>query len=447
MTNRLFGTDGIRGIANQPPMTVQTAFRLAQVLGTTKCRTKKRVVLGTDTRLSADMLKSAMIAGFTSVGTDVIDLGVVPTPLLTGATENLDVDAAVMITASHNPYADNGIKVINAHGDKLDDSETAQIESMLLSDRVIEVSPDSIGHVIHDKKPIAEYLNRALSVAPTLSSLKGLRVVLDCANGAFSDLLPTVFKTLGADALVLAASPNGRNINEDCGSQHTETLQRAVVETQAQLGIAVDGDGDRLIVCDDKGNRIDGDQIIAFLAGVLQRAYKLKTTTVVATIWSNLGLEKYLNSLGIRLARTPVGERYVIEEMRKTGANLGGEESGHMVLSDYTKTGDALIAGLIVALGLLKSGKKASEIFPVFRKCPCLITSVRFKTADDAATALTDPILQEQIKLSQEKLASHGSLIVRKSGTEPVIKIRVESEDQTVAEEISRLLTETVSKL
>jgi phosphoglucosamine mutase len=447
MANKLFGTDGIRGIANTYPMTAETAFRLGRVLGLTMCHATRRAAVAKDTRISGDMLEAALIAGLTSSGTDVVRLGVVPTPLLTFATDGLNVGAAVMITASHNPYRDNGLKVINAHGDKLSDDESAQIEHLLLSEALPENEDDRIGSVKTDLSPIQKYLQNALRLTAFPDALQGLRVVLDCANGSFSEILPKVFKSLSAGVITLSAEPDGYNINQDCGSQHTEKLQQTVVDSHAHLGIAVDGDGDRIIICDEKGTRIDGDQIIAFLATYLKNQNKLKNNAAVATIWSNLGLEKYLKSIGVKLHRTPVGERYVIEKMKETGSNLGGEESGHMVLSDYAKTGDAMLVGLVIALGLTESKRKMSDIFPIFEKCPCIISQVRFSSADKAAEAMVSKALAEARAKAEEQIKPLGSVIVRKSGTEPVVKIRVEGEDEQLVQRISQTLTAKIEKL
>ena len=446
MGNKLFGTDGVRGIANEFPMTAEFAFRLAQTLSQLICVETKRVALAKDTRLSGDMLEAAMAAGFTSMGVDVIKLGVVPTPLLTAQTENLNVDMAVMITASHNPYHDNGIKLINARGDKFSDEQTAKIEELLTSEIVFEHDKNNIGRIFEDDKCIAAYMENARKVAPNYNALKGLRAVLDCANGAFSKIMPQIFKDLGAGIITLSASPDGRNINMDCGSQHTENLQKVVKESHAHIGIAVDGDGDRIIICDEKGKRIDGDQIIAYLATYFKEEGLLKGNAVVATVWSNLGLEKYLHSLGISYFRSAVGERYVIEKMRETGANVGGEESGHMVLSDYAKTGDALLTAIVISCGLVKSGKKMSEIFPLFENCPCEITNVRFKSAEEVGIAMDSSIVQNTIADAQKKIEGQGSVIVRKSGTEPVIKVRVEGEDAALVKNLSNVIVTEIEK-
>ena len=444
MSNKLFGTDGVRGVANTYPMNAEFAFRLAQVLSRLVCTQKRRVAIGKDTRLSGDMLEATLAAGFASEGVDVVCLGVVPTPLLTAETHKLNVDMSLMITASHNPYQDNGIKLINYEGDKFSDSESAEIEKLLLSDTVFKSEPERIGRIFSDTSPVADYIQNALSTAPDADALKGLRVVLDCANGAFYEIMPQVFKNLGAGIITLANTPNGRNINQDCGSQHTEKMAQVVRDSHAQLGIAVDGDGDRIIITDENGTRLDGDQIIAFLATYYHQEGLLKGNAAVATIWSNLGLEKYLKTLGLEFYRTPVGERYVIEKMKETGVNVGGEESGHMVLSDYAKTGDALLTALVICYGLMKSGKKMSEIFPLFEKCPCQIHNIRFETPEQVNQTFNQPSVQKAISEAVAQVEGRGSVIVRKSGTEPVLKIRVEAEDASLVETTAQKLVQTV---
>lgn len=446
MAGKLFGTDGVRGVANIFPMTAEFAFRLALALSSLVATQKKRVAIGKDTRISGDMLESALVAGFTSMGVDVIKMGVVPTPLLTAQVHNLDVDMAVMITASHNPYYDNGLKLVDGQGNKFSDAKTAELEKLLTSDVTFEHSKEAIGRVFEDGKSIPAYMDNARSVAPNFNALKGLRVVLDCANGAFSKIMPQIFKDLGAGVITLFDTPDGYNINKDCGSQHTEKMQEVVKNTTAQLGIAVDGDGDRIIICDENGNRIDGDQIIAFLATYLKEENLLKGNAVVATIWSNLGLEKYLHTLGIDYYRSAVGERYVIEKMLEVGSNLGGEESGHMVLSDYAKTGDALLTGLIISLGLIKSSKKMSEIFPLFEKCPCIISNLKFKSAEEVDIAFNSPIVVNTIEEAKAQIEGQGSIIVRKSGTEPMIKVRVEGEDNELVTKISNKIVAEIEK-
>jgi len=444
MALKLFGTDGVRGIANTFPMTSEFAFRLAQTLSTLICTNLKRVAIAKDTRVSSYMLEAALTAGFTSMGVDVVKMRVVPTPLITSQISDLQVDMGIMITASHNPYQDNGIKLIDRYGDKFSDEWTLRVEEVLMSDQKFIPSKDAIGKVYKDKTSVPTYIENVLNIPASPDALQGLRVVIDCANGAFSKIMPQIFKDLGAGIITLANTPDGYNINQDCGSQHTEKLSQTVVLSHAHLGIAVDGDGDRLIVVDNLGNRIDGDQIIAFLAQYLKKHEKLNKNSVVATVWSNLGLEKYLHSLGIDFYRSAVGERYVIQKMREIGACLGGEESGHIVLSNYANTGDALIASLIVCLALLEDKRKASDIFPVFNKCPCLITNIRFENADEVARVFESEDVQEVIEAAKEQISSQGSVIVRKSGTEPVIKVRVEGEIESFVKTLSQKIVSTI---
>ncbi len=446
MVNKLFGTDGVRGVANTFPMTVEFALRLAQVLSALICTSKKRVAIAKDTRVSSYMIEAALTAGFTSMGVDVVKMRVVPTPVITSQIQDLDVDMGIMITASHNPYRDNGIKLIDSYGNKFSDVWTEKVEELLISDEKFVPSIDAVGKVYKDKSSVPNYIENVLKIAPDDNALHGLRLVIDCANGAFSKFMPQIFKSLGAGIIVLSNEPNGYNINENCGSQHTQNLAKTVVESHAHLGLAVDGDGDRLIVIDDKGNRIDGDQIIAFLARYLSRRNLLKNDAVVATIWSNLGLEKYLHKHAISFYRTNVGERYVIEKMRQIGACLGGEESGHMVLLDYARTGDALIAGLMVCLALVETGQKSSDIFPLFEKCPCQIASIRFSDANGVSNAFDAEDVRQIIDEAKQKMQNAGSVIVRKSGTEPVIKVRVEGEDETLVYALYKKIVETIEQ-
>ncbi len=412
MALKLFGTDGIRGVANTFPMTAEVAFRLAQALSKLVCQNVRRVAIGKDTRVSSYMLESALIAGFTSMGVDVIKMRVVPTPLITSQIADLNVDMGLMITASHNPYFDNGIKLIDRFGDKFSDEWTSKVEDLLTSDEKFVPSKDALGKVYKDKTSVMAYIQNVLRIAPNPDALQ-----------------------------------DGYNINKDCGSQHNEHLSEVVVQSHAHLGIAVDGDGDRIIVVDNQGQRIDGDQIIAFLATYLYKHGNLKQNAVVATIWSNLGLEKYLHALGINFYRSLVGERYVIEKMRETGASLGGEESGHMVLLDYARTGDALIAGLIVCLGLMEDNRQTCEIFPLFEKCPCKITNIRFNNKSEVNSIFELDEVKNVIDDATKRIQNHGSVIVRKSGTEPVLKIRVEGEDEALVFDVSSQIVDTIEKL
>lgn len=433
MANKLFGTDGIRGIAGQYPLTIDFCMQLANLLAQKICVNERCVAIARDTRISGDMLFSALTAGFTAQGVKVLDLGIIPTPLCTTLTPQLGVDMSIMITASHNPYRDNGLKLIAANGDKFSDAQTNELEAILQSsDTKYDFSATEIGTVKTLTVGLDNYLKTVSKLAPA-GALKGMKIVLDSANGAFSHILPQIFKHLGADFISLSDSPNGLNINENCGSQHTENLSQTVIREKYDLGIAVDGDGDRIILCDENGKRLDGDQIIAYLATYLQQHQLLKGG-VVATVYSNLGLGKYIRSLGLDFYATPVGERHVIAQMHQAGCNLGGEESGHMVLGDYALTGDALIAAVVVCLGLKEDGRKVSEIFPVFKPFPAVAHNLRFadKAIIEKIMAAND--VQNCITRVRTKLAEHGTVLVRKSGTEPVIRLKVEDEDAALAE-------------
>lgn len=430
MSNKLFGTDGVRGVANIYPMTAEFAFKLATTLSKVACLTHKKVAIGKDTRISGDMLEAALSAGFMSCGVSVITLGVVPTPLVTLKTPSLNVDMSLMITASHNPYQDNGIKLINAAGDKFPDEFYKQIEQLLDDNQNTSVETTSIIGTISQENDIAEqYIEDMRNIAPNYKALQGLRVVLDCANGAYSYILPQTFKDLGAGVIAINNQPNGTNINEKCGSQHTEQLAHTVVDTHAHFGIAVDGDGDRIILVDDKGNVIDGDQLLCFLALYLKKHNALTNNTVISTEWSNLGLGKYLTTEGFSYFKSKVGERYVIDLMREKSAVLGGEVVGHIVLSQYARTGDALATAIIIALAYLEDNKPLSEIFPIFTPFPCIIENIRFSNAQYMSESVEHDDVKQALIEGKKQLGEISTLIARKSGTEPVIKLRVEGQD------------------
>lgn len=446
MSDKLFGTDGIRGIANAYPLTIDFCSRLAVALSQTICTKRRMVAIARDTRISGDMLFNALSAGFTSQGIDVVNLGIIPTPLCTTATPNLGVDMSIMITASHNPYRDNGLKLITENGDKFSDEQSHMIEELLAKDVAPTYNSEKIGRIIKNESVIPAYLQTLHKIAPD-GALRSMKIVIDSANGAFSEIMPQVYRNLGAEIISLADRPNGTNINQDCGSQHTEKLCQTVVESQSQLGIAVDGDGDRIIVCDEKGLRLNGDQIIAYLATYFKQHNLLKNNAAVATIYSNLGLGHYLKSIGIDYYTSAVGERYVIEKMRETGANIGGEESGHMVLSDYSLTGDALLASLVICLGVKESGKKMSEIFPVFEPYPTAAHNLRFASKDEVAALMEKAEFKTCMEESKDALKNHGSLIVRKSGTEPVMRLKIEDKNQELVNQISEKMLNCIKKL
>lgn len=436
MGMKLFGTDGVRGVANVYPMTAEFALKLALAAGELICQNKHRVAIARDTRISGEMLEAALVAGFTSQGVDVIKLGVLPTPAVTTITADLNVDMAVMITASHNPYHDNGIKLIAADGAKFGDEITMALEDLIFKGE-FTLSPDKIGKILSEESLLNTYLQKAMSVAPGDKPLKGLRVVIDCANGVFSEIMPNIFKELGAGVIAIGNQPDGCNINKDCGSQHIELMVETVKGAHAHLGIAVDGDGDRIIICDEKGMRLDGDQIIAFLGKYNKENGLLKSNTVVATILSNPALDRFLKSIDVNCIRAGVGERYVIDEMVKCGSNVGGEESGHMVLSDYAKTGDSMIAGLVIALGVLQSGQKMSEIFPLFLPMIKKRVDTRFISKETMQKAFEAKKFQDAIKDGEKEIEGKGRVLVRKSGTEPKIQVWVWGDDEKVVEDIN----------
>lgn len=444
MSNKLFGTDGVRGVANTYPMTAEFAFKLAKILSSVVCLTHKKVAIGKDTRLSGDMIEAALCAGFTSCGISVISLGVVPTPLVTLKTPSLGIDMALMITASHNPYSDNGIKLINADGDKFPDDFYKKIEQLIEENNFLISQTSSIGTISVNTDIVEQYIEDMRNIAPNYKALQGLRVVLDCANGAYSYILPQTFKDLGAGVIAINNQPNGININEKCGSQHTEQLAQTVIDTHAHFGIAVDGDGDRIILVDDKGNVVDGDQLLCFLALYLRKHNALSNNTVISTEWSNLGLGQYLTSQGFLYFKSKVGERYVIDLMREKSAVLGGEVVGHIVLSHYAKTGDALVTAIIIALAYLEDKKMLSEIFPIFTPFPCIIENIRFSNAQYMADSVEHDDVKQALFDGKKQLGEISTLIARKSGTEPVIKLRVEGQNAETVSQVALQLKQLI---
>lgn len=443
MKNSLFGTDGVRGVANVYPMTVDFAMSLAMAAAQEICRTKKRVAIARDTRISGNMLEAAMTAGFTAQGIEVLQMGVIPTPALTVLTPKLDVDMAVMITASHNPYYDNGIKLISSAGDKFSDDVTQRLEKAVAEGKFV-YDKDKIGRVVPCHNAVDHYVEMVLRAVERRNPFRGVKIVVDCANGCFSDIMPAVFQKLGADVIALSCRPDGENINKDCGSQHIEKMSAAVWEKAADLGIAADGDGDRIIVCDEKGRKIDGDQILAFLGQYFKMTGKLGANTVVATIVSNPGLDRFLAENGIACVRSAVGERHVIDEMKKTGANFGGEESGHMVASEYSKTGDCLVTALLFVQAFLNANKKMSDIFPLFKPMPRLRVDSIFSDNDKMADAFSGSVFQEAVAAGEKLLGSEGKILVRKSGTEPKIQVWVWSDNIDLAEKTNKTISSSL---
>ena len=426
---RLFGTDGIRGRANTAPMTAEIAMRLGQAAGLlfTRGTHRHQVIIGKDTRLSGYMLEPALTAGFIGAGMDVTLAGPLPTPAIAMLTRSLRADLGVVISASHNPFEDNGIKLFGPDGAKLSDETEAEIEVLMeqdLSDRLADAS--ALGRAVRLVDAGGRYIESAKSSLPRGLRLDGLRVVLDCANGAAYKVAPAALWELGAEVIALGVSPDGFNINKDCGSTVPGFLSAAVLEHGADLGIALDGDADRLILVDERGTVIDGDQVLALIARAFQADHRLSGEAVVATVMSNLGLERYLASIGLALHRTAVGDRYVAEAMRARALNLGGEQSGHIILSDFATTGDGLIAALQVLAVLVRDGRPASEVCRLFDPLPQRLRNVRFA----GASPLLSPRVIAATSHAEAQLAGTGRLLIRASGTEPLIRVMAEGEDE-----------------
>ena len=446
MTREYFGTDGIRGRANVEPMTAATAQKVA--MATAKVLRARqdgaptdRVVIGKDTRLSCYMLEQAMTSGFLSMGMNVILTGPVPTPGVAMLTRSLRCDLGVMISASHNPYEDNGIKLFGADGYKLDDEIELEIEKALESDLSKDL-PEKPGKAARFDDAIGRYAESVKRCLPRGTTLEGLKVVVDCAHGAAYKVAPQVLWEMEAEVISIGVEPNGRNINDGYGATATENLQKAVVEHKADIGIALDGDADRLIMVDEKGERIDGDQLMAAMALSMKRSGRLQGDTLVTTVMSNLGLERLLKENGISMIRTPVGDRYVMETMKAEGFNLGGEQSGHIILSDYNTTGDGLQAALQVCAIVKESGKKASEALNMFAPLPQLLRNVEFKDGKP----LDKPEVQVAIEEAQNAFANDGRVLVRASGTEPVIRVMAEGDDPKKVEKLVGDLCAVIEK-
>jgi phosphoglucosamine mutase len=438
---KFFGTDGIRGLTNQIPMTVEVAMRVGMAAGAHFLRGdhKHRVVIGKDTRLSGYMLENALVAGFTSVGMDVVQVGPMPTPAIAMLTRSMRADLGVMLSASHNPYYDNGIKLFGPDGYKLSDADEAQIELLLASEPKL-AEPAQIGRAKRIDDARGRYIHAVKQSLPESVRLDGLKIVLDCANGAAYNSAPTVFWELGADVVAIGVTPNGININDKCGSTSPALLQETVVASGADIGIALDGDADRLIVVDEKGAIVDGDQIMALIGASWARQGRLKGGGVVATVMSNLGLERFLQGQGLTLERTKVGDRYVLERMKSGGFNVGGEQSGHMILSDHATTGDGTLAALQVLAELVASGKPASELLHQFDAVPQLLKNVRFA----GGAPLDDAQVQAAIAEGEATLAGRGRLVIRASGTEPLIRVMAEGDDAFQVESVVDMICDAV---
>src|SRR5579862_8309246 len=467
MTRKLFGTDGVRGLANKFPMTPEVAMKVGMAAGRifTRGEHRHRVVIGKDTRLSGYMIESALVAGFTSVGMDVFQFGPLPTPAVAMLTRSLRADIGVMISASHNQFHDNGIKLFGPDGEKLSDAHEMEIKASIsiscpdgekLSDaHEMEIealmmsgleeglaSSATIGRAKRIDDSQARYIEFAKRTFPRNHRLDGLRIVLDCANGAAYKVAPEVLWELGADVVTIGVEPNGLNINHECGSTAPEAMQRRVRDVRADFGIALDGDADRVVMADEQGRIIDGDQILALIARSWSKSGQLKGGGVVGTVMSNAGLDRYLQSLGLKLARAQVGDRYVIEEMKKGGFNVGGEQSGHIVLSDFATTGDGLVAALQVLAVLATDHQKASDAAHLYEPLPQVLENVRFKKG----MPLDDARVKKCIEAGTARLNGAGRILVRKSGTEPVIRVMAEGDDEKLVRQIVREIAASIEE-
>lgn len=439
-----FGTDGIRGQANKHPMTAEVALRVGLAAGKLfRSQDERRhlVVIGKDTRLSGYMIEPALVAGLTSVGMDVRLFGPLPTPAVAMMTRSMRADLGIMISASHNNFADNGIKLFGPDGYKLSDEQELKIEA-LMDEGLQEglAAPRELGRVKRIDDAQARYVEIVKATFPRNLSLAGKRIVLDCANGAAYKVAPTALYELGAEVIALGDTPDGTNINEECGSTHPEAMAKMVREYRADIGIALDGDADRLVICDEKGLVVDGDQIMAIIAAAAHSAGTLKGGGVVATVMSNLGLERFLNGLGLNLERTAVGDRYVMQRMREGGFNVGGEQSGHLILSDLSTTGDGLIAALQVLAVMVHTGKPMSALGRQFEPVPQLLENVRFA----GGKPLEAKAVKEAIAEGEAQLNGAGRIVVRASGTEPLIRIMAEGDDPALVKKVVKSIVNAV---
>jgi phosphoglucosamine mutase len=443
MTRKLFGTDGVRGTANREPITARSALELALAAGAQFRRGnhRHRVVIGKDTRLSGYMLEPALTAGFVSMGMDVVLLGPLPTPAVAVLTRSLRADLGVVISASHNPFQDNGIKLFGPDGYKLSDEVELAIEARVAAHDAPLAEPEALGRAQRLEDARGRYIEFVKNTFPKDLTLDGLKIVVDCAHGAAYRVAPTVLWELGAEVIPIGVEPDGININRDCGATSPHTMCEAVLAHGAHLGLALDGDADRLIVADETGRVLDGDQLMGLVARSWSRAGRLAGGAVVATVMSNLGLERYLAGFGVGLHRTPVGDRYVVERMRGGGFNVGGEQSGHIILSDYVTTGDGLIAALQVLAVLVASARPASETGRVFEPLPQRLKSLRVNGAAQPLEALA---VKEAIRAAEAALGATGRLLIRKSGTEPLIRVMAEGEDAGL---VHRIVDDVISAI
>ncbi len=434
MNSKHFGTDGIRGLANKV-ITPDLAMRVAQATGVLfqHGEHRHRAVIGKDTRLSGYMIENAMVAGFTSVGVDVLLLGPIPTPAVAMLTHSMRADVGVMISASHNPFEDNGIKLFGPDGYKLSDEIEAKIDALIDPEISLKLSkPADLGRAMRVEGDRARYIEAAKRTLNGNLSLEGLRIVVDCANGAAYKVAPEALWELGGEVFSIGVKPDGFNINQKVGSTAPQTLAAKVREMRADIGIALDGDGDRVIIVDERGKVVDGDQLMAAIAEGWKQDGRLKRPGIVATLMSNLGLERYLKNISLELARTPVGDRYVLEHMLKHGYNVGGEQSGHIILTDHCTTGDGLVAALQLLAIIKRSAKPVSEVCHKFEPMPQVLKNVRFT----AGRPLEEERVTQAIEDGRRKLGNNGRLVIRLSGTEPVVRVMGEGDDPDLVEAI-----------
>ena len=444
MSRKLFGTDGVRGRANVEPMTGETALRLAMAAASVFAHPggQNTVVIGKDTRLSGYMMESAMLAGFTAMGMDVVVTGPIPTPAIAMLTRSLRADLGVVLSASHNPATDTGIKFFGPDGYKLSDEIEAKIEAQLDTSAKNLAPSEQLGRARHPEDLTGRYVEYAKSAFPRGLTLNGMRIVIDCANGAGYKAAPAAFWELGAEIIVIGNKPNGLNINENCGATHPSNLSEEVIRQRADLGIALDGDADRVQLIDEKGSLVDGDQLLAVIADSASAAGTLRGGGIVATLMSNLGLERHLAKQGLILERTQIGDRYVVEHMRSNKFNIGGEQSGHIVLSDFTTTGDGLIAGLQAAAAIQQANRPASEVLHRFIPTPQILKNVRYEGNEPLELAT----VKEAIRDAENRLSKKGRLLIRKSGTEPLIRVMAEGEDKKLISEVVEELADTIQR-
>ncbi len=445
---RLFGTDGIRGLANHYPMTPEMSLKLGKALTYTLRQNKNSaykptIVIGKDTRLSGYIFEQALSSGIAAMGANVFLVGPLPTPAIAFITASMRADAGIVISASHNPYEDNGIKIFDRHGFKLPDEKEMEIEELIWNgeETLIKSAPEEIGKAFRIDDAPGRYVVFTKNSFPNELTLEGIKLVLDCANGAAYKVAPTIFSELGAKIITIGVTPDGKNINTDCGSLNPALLREKVLETGADLGIALDGDADRVIFCDEKGELVDGDKIIAICAQEMIANGTLRGNAVVTTLMSNMALESFITDKGIEFVRTQVGDRYVVEEMRARNSNLGGEQSGHIIFLDHTTTGDGTLAALQV-LGIMKSQEKPlSELAKIIDLYPQVLLNVRVEQKKDMSEI---PTIEKQIRINEKRLNGKGRINIRYSGTEPISRVMVEGEDDTLINEIAQELAQTI---